>query len=157
MNTDLNEALSERVIGAIFEVANTLGAGFLEKVYERALVKELRLRGMRVEAQAPMEVTYKGENVGTYLADLIVEEELVVELKCSDRLGPEHIAQCMNYLRASAREVCLLVNFQSPRVEWKRIMRPGGGKVKSFGSDENGSVQWLQFSWWTGRRLNSSR
>jgi GxxExxY protein len=60
MHTDLNEALSERVIGAIFEVANTLGAGFLEKVYERALVKELRLRGMRVEAQAPMEVDYKG-------------------------------------------------------------------------------------------------
>jgi GxxExxY protein len=122
----MNTELSERVIGAIFEVANTLGVGFLEKVYERALVKELRLRGMRVEAQAPLEVSYKGENVGTYLADLIVDEELMVELKCSDRLGAEHIAQCMNYLRASGQEVCLLVNFQNPRVEWKRILRPDG-------------------------------
>src|ERR1022692_248011 len=130
MNTDL----SERVIGAIFEVANTLGAGFLEKVYERALVKELRLRGMRVEAQAPLDVSYKGENVGTYLADLIVDEELMVELKCSDRLGAEHIAQCMNYLKASGRDVCLLVNFQSSRVEWKSILRPGA-RVNGIGSD----------------------
>ena len=82
MDVDLNSVLSEKVIGAIFEVANTLGAGFLEKVYERALVQELRLRGMRVESQASLEVFYKGENVGTYLADLIVEEELVVEIKC---------------------------------------------------------------------------
>jgi GxxExxY protein len=135
MNTDLNEGLSERVIGAVFEVANTLGAGFLEKVYERALVKELRLRGMRAEAQASMEVSYKGECVGSYLADIVVEEELVVELKCADRLGAEHMAQCMNYLRVSGREVCLLVNFQSARVEWKRILRPDGGRLKSFGSD----------------------
>jgi GxxExxY protein len=139
MNTDLNEALSERVIGAIFEVSNTLGGGFLEKVYERALMKELRLRGIRAEAQAPMEVSYKGENVGIYLADLVVEGELVVELKCTERLGADRMAQCMNYLRASGRDVCLLVNFQNPRMEWKRILRP----VKSFGSDENGSNQWL--------------
>lgn len=124
MTTDLNEALSARVIGAVFEVANVLGAGFLEKVYERALVKELRLRGMRVEAQAPVEVIYKGENVGNYLADIVVEGQLLVELKCSDRLGPEHMAQCLNYLRASGGHVCLLVNFQNPRVEWKRILRP---------------------------------
>jgi GxxExxY protein len=138
VNADLNEGLSERVIGAIFEVANTLGAGFLEKVYERALVKELRLRGMRVDAQLPLDVLYKGENVGSYVADMVVEDTLLVELKCADRLGPDHIAQCMNYLRASGREVCLLVNFQRPRVEWKRILRPGGGEVKSFGSDESG-------------------
>ena len=129
MNADLNEALSERVIGAIFEVSNTLGAGFFEKVYERALVKELRLRGLRAEAQAPMEVSYKGENVGIYLADIVVEDELVVELKCADRLAAEHTAQCLNYLRASGRSVCLLVNFQSPRVEWKRILRSTGKGV----------------------------
>jgi GxxExxY protein len=138
VNSDLNEALSERVIGAIFEVANTLGAGFLEKVYERALVRELRMRGMRVEAQVPIEVVYKGEDVGNYFADIVIEDQLMVELKCADRLGPDHIAQCMNYLRASGREVCLLVNFQSSRVEWKRILRPDGGRVKSLGSDENG-------------------
>ena len=114
MNTELNDALSERVIGAIFEVANTLGAGFLEKVYERALAKELKLRGLRVEAQVPVEVAYRGEEVGNYLADIVVEEELMLELKCVERLGPEHLAQCLNYLRASGRDVCLLVNFQSP-------------------------------------------
>jgi len=126
MDNDLNEALSEKAIGAIFEVANTLGAGFLEKVYERALVKELRLRGMRVEAQVPIDVTYKGENVGSYFADMVVEDELMLELKCVDRLGPEHLAQCINYLKASGRNVCLLVNFQSRRVEWKRVLRPVG-------------------------------
>jgi GxxExxY protein len=124
MNTDFNEALSEKVIGAVFEVANTQGTGFLEKVYERALVRELRLRGILVEAQAPVEVIYKGESVGNYLADIVVEGQLLVELKCSERLGPEHLAQCLNYLRASGRNVCLLVNFQNPRVEWKRILRP---------------------------------
>lgn len=124
---DLNSALSEKVIGAVFEVANTLGAGFPEKVYERALVRELRLRGIRVQAQASLEVCYKGESVGSYLADMVVEDELVVELKCADRLGAEHIAQCMNYLKASGKDVCLLVNFQNPRVEWKRILRPDAG------------------------------
>jgi len=127
MIADLNSALSEKVIGAVFEVANTLGAGFLEKVYERALVQELRLRGIRVQAQASLEVCYKDENVGTYLADLIVEDELVVELKCVERLGAEHMSQCMNYLKASGKDVCLLVNFQNPRVEWKRILRPDPG------------------------------
>ena len=125
MITDLNSALSEKVIGAVFEVANTLGAGFLEKVYERALARELRLQGIRVETQASLEICYKGENVGTYLFDLIVEDALVVELKCADRLGADHMSQCMNYLKASGKDVCLLVNFQNPRVEWKRILRPG--------------------------------
>jgi len=137
MAMGLNEELSARVIAAVFEVANVLGAGFLEKVYERALVRELRLRGIRVEAQASLEVSYKGENVGSYLADILVEDELVVELKCSDRLGADHIAQCMNYLRASGKDVCLLVNFQKPRVEWKRILRPGWDRSGSDGSDGN--------------------
>ena len=88
MNGDLNEELSARVIAAVFEVANTSwGRDFLEKVYERALVRELRLRGMRAQAQASVEVSYKGENVGSYLCDIVVEDELMVELKCADRLG----------------------------------------------------------------------
>jgi len=121
MITDLHEELSEKVIGAVFEVANTLGAGFLEKVYESALVKELGLRGLRAQAQTPVSVSYKGECVGNYFADVVVEEELIVELKCVEQPGGEHMAQCLNYLRASGRDVCLLVNFQNPRVEWKRI------------------------------------
>ena len=87
------EELTERVLGAVFEVANELGCGFLEKVYERALVRELGLRGIRTAAQAPMEVKYKGYGVGEYFADVLVEDVLVVELKCVERLGNEHMAK----------------------------------------------------------------
>jgi GxxExxY protein len=121
-HTDL-DALSETVLGAVFEVSNTLGAGFLEKVYQRALLRELNLRGMRATAEASFAVTYKSHKVGEYFADLLIEDELVVELKCAERLAHEHTAQCLNYLRASGRTVCLLVNFQRPKVEWKRVVR----------------------------------
>jgi len=110
------------VLGAIFEVANTLGAGFLEKVYERALVRELCLRGIRAKAQASFSVNCKGHYVGEYYADILVEGVLVIELKCAERLAPEHTAQCLNYLRASGQTLCLLVNFQRPKVEWERIV-----------------------------------
>lgn len=116
------DALTERVIGAAFEVSNTLGAGFLEKVYERALLRELRLQGLQVEPQPSFPVIYKGQEVGEYFADLLVGNTLVIELKCVDRFGPEHLAQCLNYLRASGMTLCLLINFQKPIVEWKRIV-----------------------------------
>jgi GxxExxY protein len=122
MNSEEPDELTEQVLGAVFEVSNTLGAGFLEKVYERALVKELHHRGIRVNSQCSFEVLYKGEYVGEYFADLVVEDLLIVELKCVDRLSAEHTAQCINYLRASGRRVCLLVNFQKPKVEWKRLV-----------------------------------
>jgi len=125
MNTDERgyfDALTERVLGAVFEVSNTLGAGFLEKVYQRALLLELRLRGIRASAEASLPVTYKGYRVGEYFADILVEDVLVIELKCAERLSDEHTAQCLNYLRASGRTLCLLVNFQKPKVEWKRLV-----------------------------------
>ncbi len=115
------EFLTESVLSAIFEVSNTLGAGFLEKVYQRALLQELTLRGISAVSQASFSVD-KGHSVGEYFADLLVEDVLVVELKCVDRLAGDHTAQCLNYLRASGRQVCLLVNFQRPRVEWKRLV-----------------------------------
>ena len=122
MNADCFDSLTERVLGAVFEVANILGAGFLEKVYERALLKELGFRGIRATPQASFPVSYKGEYVGEYFADIVVEDALVVELKCVDRLAGEHTAQCLNYLRASGKSLCLLVNFQKPTVEWKRVV-----------------------------------
>ena len=112
MDREELDALSERVIGAFFEVSNGLGAGFLEKVYEKALLQELALMGIRVKAQVPFSVFYKGLCVGQYLADLVVEGSLLVELKCVER----------NYLKASGIGVCLLVNFQKPRVDWRRIV-----------------------------------
>jgi GxxExxY protein len=125
MGTDKTEAnaLMERVIGAVFEVANTLGVGFLEKVYERALVRELALRGLNAAAQVGLKVRYKGDDVGDYYADILVEDVLMVELKCVERLCPEHTAQCLNYLKASDMGLCLLVNFQRPQVEYKRVAR----------------------------------
>ena len=119
MNAD---SLTERVIGAILEVSNLLGAGFLEKVYERAWLQELGLRGMRATAQASFAISYKGHYIGEYYADILVEDVLVVELKCVERLAHDHTAQCLNYLRASGRSVCLLVNFQRPQAEWRRIV-----------------------------------
>src|SRR5258707_14855267 len=132
------DSLSERVLGAVFEVSNTLGAGFLEKVYERALLRELGLRGIRAVTQVPFAVTYKGHAVGEYLADILVEDVLVVELKCVEHLANEHIAQCLNYLRASGRTFCLLVNFQKPKVEWKRVVHQFRGplNLNSLNADE---------------------
>jgi GxxExxY protein len=122
MNAD---ELTECVLGAIFEVSNTLGAGFLEKVYQRALFKELSIRGLHAVTQAAFPVVYKGENVGEYYADFLVEDVLLLELKCVEHLAIEHTAQCLNYLRASGRTLCLLVNFQRPKVEWKRVVHTG--------------------------------
>jgi GxxExxY protein len=122
MNTDNLNALIERVIGAAFEVSNVLGPGFLEKVYERALLKELALLGLSAQAQVRCPVMYKGQGVGEYLSDMVVEKEIVVELKCVESFTNEHLAQCINYLRATNLKLALLVNFQKPKVEWKRIV-----------------------------------
>jgi GxxExxY protein len=119
MDTD---AVVEEIIGAAYEVSNILGAGFLEKVYHRALIRELASRGLAVTSQVPYPVNYKGECVGEYVADLLVEECVLVELKCADRFANEHLAQCLNYLKASGLRLALLINFQKPRVEWKRII-----------------------------------
>ena len=76
------------------------GTGFLEKVYERALISELTLRGLKAKPQEPRTVTYKGESVGDYYPDVLVEDAVIVELKCVECFAPEHIAQCLNYLKA---------------------------------------------------------
>ncbi len=115
------DRLFRETVGAVFEVSNVLGAGFLEKLYERALVKELQTRGLKAEAQVPIQVEYKGEMIGEYFADVLVEGKLIVELKCVSSLTNIHIAQCLNYLRATNRTLAMLVNFQNPHVEWKRV------------------------------------
>jgi GxxExxY protein len=114
--------LAEAVIGSAYEVSNELGAGFLEKVYERALRHELALRGFDVRSQVSYAVAYKGHHVGDYVADLMVENQILVELKCVDRFSNEHLAQCINYLKASHLKLALLINFQKPKVEWRRVI-----------------------------------
>jgi GxxExxY protein len=113
--------LIKDIVGAAYEVSNTLGCGFLEKVYERALLKELVWRGRGVRSQASFPVSYKGHVVGEFFVDLLVEERLIVELKCAEQFSNEHIAQCINYLHASGLKIALLINFQRPKVEWRKV------------------------------------
>ncbi|HEX2999675.1 MAG TPA: GxxExxY protein [Armatimonadota bacterium] len=114
--------LAHKVIGAAYEVANQLGAGFLEKVYERSLLREMTLRGIPVETQVPLTVFYKGERVGEYVADMVIARKLLVELKCVDHIAGEHLAQCLNYLKATKCHLALLINYQHPKIEWKRVV-----------------------------------
>lgn len=117
----LNE-ISERIIGCAFKVGNTLGCGFLEKVYENALAIELGKAGLSVEQQRPIAVVYDGQIVGRYDADLLVEGKVIVELKAVREISDAFRAQCINYLRATGLRLCLLINFGNTRVEVKRIV-----------------------------------
>ena len=123
MNTDnsLNQ-LTERVIGCAYQVSNVLGSGFLEKVYENALALELRKLGFAVAQQHSIHVQYEGQIVGEYLADILVNDSVLVEVKAVRKLDEVHMAQCMNYLKATGLRICLLINFGSPKVEIKRII-----------------------------------
>jgi GxxExxY protein len=124
MNTDehrLNE-ITEKIIKCVYVVANTLGNGFLEKVYENALAHELRKSGFLVEQQKGIKVRYDGIVVGDYLADLLVQNEVLVELKAVKTLDNIHMAQCLNYLRATGLKVCLLLNFGTPKVQIRRLV-----------------------------------
>ena len=115
------EKLTEEVIGACFEVANELGSGFLESVYEKALLIALRKKNINVVTQAPVTVTFRGQQVGSFFADLLVEDEVIVELKAVKALVLEHLAQVINYLKATGLETALLVNFGSRKVEYRRL------------------------------------
>ena len=116
------DKLSERIIGCAYAVSNGLGAGFLEKVYENALAHELRKSGLRVEQQHAVSVEYDGILVGEYAADLLVESCVLVELKAVKEFDDIHMAQCLNYLKATGLSLCLLINFGKPRANVKRIV-----------------------------------
>jgi len=116
------DVLSRRIIGCALRVSNTLGFGFLEKVYENALALELRAADIAVEQQKPVHVTYKGRVVGDYIPDLLIEDQIIVEVKASAGLEKVHHQQCLNYLRATGHHVCLLLNFGRARLEMKRLV-----------------------------------
>ena len=118
-----HEEITEAVIGCSFEVINELGAGFLELVYEKALLLALRQKGLSAKAQHPIEVMFRGKCVGEFFADILVEAKVVVELKAVKALAPEHEAQIINYLNATGIEVGLLINFGRPKLEYKRFTR----------------------------------
>jgi len=114
--------LTERVIRCAFAVSNTLGCGFLEKVYENSLVHELRKAGIQAEQQHAIAVRYDGVVVGEYAAGLLIEGSLLVELKAVKELDDVHLAQCLNYLKATSLRLCLLMNFGKPKLEVRRIV-----------------------------------
>lgn len=109
------------ILSCCFEVMKELGPGFLENVYKNALLIALRQKGVQVEVEQPFEVVFRGNVVGRYRADLIVEQTVIVELKCCENLGKEHQAQLFNYLKVSQLPIGLLVNFRRGKLEWKRL------------------------------------
>jgi len=114
--------LTEKVLGCAYRVSNGLGCGFLEKVYENALAHEARKAGLAVEQQKAIQVKYDQVVVGEYVADLLIEGVLIVELKAAKALDEIHFAQCINYLKATGLRACLLLNFGTPRIQIKRFL-----------------------------------
>jgi GxxExxY protein len=122
MEEYLYEDLTHKIIGAAFDVYKELGYGFLEKIYERALIHELKSRGLEVESQKSIKVFYKGQSVGDYIADLWVDGKVIVELKAEKEINSKHEAQLINYLKATNLKVGLLINFGQSKCQPKRIV-----------------------------------
>jgi GxxExxY protein len=118
---DIND-ITYAINGAVFEVNRVLGPGFLEKVYENALLIELQSRQLKAQNQAPIKVSYKGHIVGEYIADILVEEKVIVEIKTVDKIERIQEAQLLNYLKATGVRVGLQVNFRHSKAEVKRLV-----------------------------------
>jgi len=113
LDTDI-ETLSEKVVHAFFEVHKTIGPGYLEKIYEDCLCEELKLQGLFYERQSPLNIIYKNKKIPTqYRLDLVIENKIIVELKCVEKILPVHKAQLMSYLKMSGLELGFLINFNS--------------------------------------------
>ena len=116
------EQTTERIIGAAFKVSRELGHGFLEAIYKKALLHEMSLAGLTVLEEVSYQVRYRGQPVGTYITDLVVEDRVIVDLKAIEKLAQPHVGQVLNYLKASNLPVGLLVNFGIPRLEIRRVL-----------------------------------
>lgn len=114
--------LSYKIMGAIFEVHKKLGPGFLESVYEKALIEELSGRGIQVETEKVIDLTYKSKKIGIHRLDLIVDDKVVIELKTVERFSIHHKAQLTSYLKASGYKLGILVNFSKSKVEYQRVL-----------------------------------
>jgi len=120
----LHENLTKKIIGACFEVMNELGEGFLESVYEKALIIALKDLGIGAKRQVPLKVRFRGQVVGYFFADLLVEEKVIVEMKAVQALIKAHSAQVINYLKGADIDVGLLINFGKAIVEHKYLEHP---------------------------------
>ena len=120
----IHSEISEKIIGSCFEVMNELGSGFLENVYKNALFVVMKQKGLNVLVEQPFEVTFRDHKIEKYIADLVVENLIIVELKCCKTLLSEHQAQLINYLKVSGFPVGLLINFGNQKLEYKRLHHP---------------------------------
>ncbi|MCY4557280.1 MAG: GxxExxY protein [Chloroflexi bacterium] len=120
----LHSDLTRIIIGCAFDVLNELGPGFLESVYEKAMAIAVSEAGLRVRTQAPIEVLFRGQVVGEFYADLLIDDKVIVELKAvPSPLAPIHEAQLINYLNATGVQVGLLMNFGQPKLQYRRLTR----------------------------------
>lgn len=117
----LYEDITKKILEACFEVSNELGIGYLESVYEKALLIALRQKGLKAESQIPLQVKFRGEVVGMFFVDVLVENKILIELKVANGLSKENYAQTINYLKATSIEVGLLINFGTPKIEYRRF------------------------------------
>jgi GxxExxY protein len=117
----LHKELTEKIIESCLEVMTELGSGFLESVYEKSLLIALSQKGIAARSQVPLKVIFRGEVVGEYFADVLIEDTIIIELKTVKALLPEHQAQVINYLKATGKDLGLLINFGTPRLEVKRL------------------------------------
>lgn len=122
MSEIVEKELSYKIVGEAYKVRDELGFGYLEKVYENALTVGMREIGLEVSQQVPIQVHYHGHNVGTYLADLIVESRILVELKVAERISRAHLAQTRNYLQATGLKLGIVINFTKDRVDVERVV-----------------------------------
>ncbi len=118
-----DESLTKKIIGAAFRVHNALGFGFLESVYENSLLIELGKEGVKAESQRPVNVYYEGQTVGKFVVDILVEDQIVLELKSVRQLATAHEVQLVNYLCATGMDIGLLLNFGPNKVDVKRKVR----------------------------------
>ena len=136
----VHKELSYKIIGIVMEVHNTLGAGFLEKVYENAVIIKLNKNGIKAVQQAPLKVHFEGEIVGEYFADILVkekmesridtneheeivyEDKIILEMKCVEKITDIHRAQVINYLKATGLKLGIIINFAKPKLEYERIV-----------------------------------
>ena len=122
MTEILHKELTYKIVGCAMEVHSVLGFGFLEKVYENALMVELRTANIPAVQQQAVKVQYKGEIVGDYIADIVIDNKIILELKSARAICDEHVAQMLNYLKATGFELGLLINFGEHKLEYKRLV-----------------------------------
>lgn len=137
----LHEDITRIILSCAFEVSNELGAGFLESVYEKAMLVSLKKKGLTAFVQHPIKVFFQGENVGDFFADILVDGKVIVELKVSKAISPEHQAQIINYLNATGIKVGLIINFGNPKLEYRRFTRKFSSK--QYKKNQNSNIDMI--------------